>query len=313
MTIQEIEKLIIEGHSLKTIAVAYSEIAHLKIKKIRAEVERNRLFFDSIAKIYGIVKGYAISKGVTLQKPKKRLHILITSNYKFYGNINLSLINYFLGSTHELRDTDTIVIGRGAVDYFKAINILPNYKQVLLQKDIPNSEELKNLSSNVSEYNQVLVFYSKLKSLLVQRATFTDLTATSFYLQQKTSSAYLQQKTSSAYVRKGEKNSAFTAKQEGTFTAQQESSAFIFEPELPKLLSFFENQIMALLLEQTFLESELSRTASRFISMDQAQTEADKFIKIYAVMKGYTQRSIENMKILDNYATLTAARKMGGA
>lgn len=286
MTIQEIEKLITEGNSLKTIAVAYSEIAHLKIKKIRAEVERNRTFYDEIARIYGIVKGYAIKKGVAIQKPKKRLHILVTSNYKFYGNINLSLINYFLGSTREIRETDTIVIGRGAVDFFKATNILPNYKQVLLQKDIPTPVELHSLSTIVSEYNQVLVFYSKLKSLLVQRATFTDLTATSFYAR---------------------------AFQVGTvYSKSDDPMYFIFEPELPKLLGFFETQIMTLLLEQTFLESELSRTASRFISMDQAQTEADKFIKIYKIMEGYTHRSIENMKILDNFATLTAARKMGG-
>lgn len=292
MTIQEVEKLIEEGKSLKTIAVAYSEIAHLKIKKIRAEVERNRIFFDSIAKIYGIVKGYAISLGVAVQKPKKRLHILVTSNYKFYGNINLSLINYFLGSTRELRETDTIVIGRGAVDFFKATNILPNYKQVLLQKDIPTSDELKNLSGIVSQYNQVLVFYSKLKSLLVQRATFTDLAATSFYTRAFQVGTVYSKKDESMY-----------------FTAKQEGISFIFEPELPKLLSFFENQIMTLLLEQTFLESELSRTASRFISMDQAQAEADKFIKIYQIMKDYTKRSIENMKILDNFATLAAARK----
>lgn len=285
MTIQEIEKLIEEGKSLKTIAVAYSEIAHLKIKKIRADVERNRVFFDDIAKIYGIVKGYAIKKGVAVQKPKKRLHILLTSNYKFYGNINLSLINYFLGSTREIRETDTIVIGRGAVDFFKATSILPNYKQILLQKDIPSPDELKNLTNIVSQYDQVLVFYSKLKSLLVQRATFTDLTATSFYTR---------------------------AFQIGSvYSKSDDPMYFLFEPELPKLLSFFENQIMNLLLEQTFLESELSRTASRFISMDQAQTEADKFIKIYKIMQGYTQRSIENMKILDNFATLTAARKMG--
>ena len=287
MTIQEIEKLITEGHSLKTIAVAYSEIAHLKIKKIRAEVERNRAFFDEIAKIYGIVKGYALKKGVAMQKPKKRLHVLLTSNYKFYGTINTALINYFLGSTHELKDTDTIVIGHGAVDFFKATKILPTYKQILFQKDIPTPEELHSLSTIVSQYNQVLVFYSKLKSLLVQRATFTDLTATSFYTR---------------------------AFQVGTiYSKSQDPMYFIFEPQLPHLLGFFENQIMTLLLEQTFLESELSRTASRFISMDQAQTEADKFIKIYQIMKQYAKRSIENMKILDNFATLTAARKMGGA
>ena len=37
---------------------------------------------------------------------------------------------------------------------------------------------------------------------------------------------------------------------------------------------------MILLLTQTFFEAELSRTASRLMSMDKAQIEADKFIDI---------------------------------
>lgn len=286
MTIQEIDELIEEGNSLKVITQAYSEIANLKIKRIRSAVLRNRLFFDEISKIYGFVRAFATKKNVTIPKSKKRVDMLITSNYRFYGNINSSLINYFIGSTRELQDVDKIIIGKAASDYFRATKILEgtNYKEIILKDDMPNSFELADLSKTISQYNQVLVFYSKVKSLLSQRATFEDITATSFY-------------TTAFHV------ASLTKK--GTEAPMH----FIFEPELPKILTFFDNQVLTLLLEQTFLESELSRTASRFISMDQAEMEANKFIKQYHSLKAHTQRSLENLKILENFATLMATKR----
>lgn len=284
MTIREIEEILEEGESLKAMAQAFSEIANLKIKRIRSAVERNRIFFDEISKIYAIVKAFALQKKVVVVKPKKRLCIILTSNYRFYGNINSSLIKYFIGSTRELPDVDKIVLGKGGIDFFKATKLLPNYKEIMLKTDMPTVFELTNLAKICSEYNQVLVFHSRFKSLLTQKATFTDITTTSLYLRE------FQVKL-------------FNPKNKEDFMR------FIFEPELPKILAFFDNQILTLLLEQTFLESELSRTASRFISMDEAETQSNKFIKEYRKLKSYAIRNLENNKILETYARMMAVRK----
>ncbi|MEK7617426.1 MAG: F0F1 ATP synthase subunit gamma [Patescibacteria group bacterium] len=277
MTIQEIDGLIEEGISLKQIAQAYSDIANLKVRGIREAVLRNRSFFDEISKVYGIVRAFAIKKGIYLQKPKKRLDILLTSNYRFYGNINSALINYFIGSTRELTDVDRIIIGKGGIDFFRATKLLKNYSELQLLHDMPVASELASLSRIISQYSRVLVFHSKLKSLLNQRITFTDLTATSFYLTE--------------------------------FQVKRINIHFIFEPEVAKILSFFDSQILTLLLEQTFLESELSRNASRFVSMDQAQIEADKFVREYQRLKTSKKLILGNLKILENFATLMAVKK----
>ena len=137
MTIKEINELIEEGESLNQIAQAYSEIANLKIKRIRSAVERNRLFFDEISKIYSVVKAFAIKKKVAVAKPKQKLGILLTSNNRFYGAINSSLIKYFIGSTRELKDADRIIIGKEGALYFKASNILPSYQVLMLKNDMP--------------------------------------------------------------------------------------------------------------------------------------------------------------------------------
>lgn len=285
MTIRQIDERLEEGQSLKLIAQAYSEIANLKIKRIRAAVERNRLFFDEILRVYGTVKAFAIKKKIVQIKSKKRLCILLTSNYRFYGNINSSLIKYFLGSvlSREFLDVDKIILGKGGIDFFQTTKILPKYQEVILKEDMPTPSELLSLVNLSSDYNQVLVFHSKLKTLLMQQATTTDITAASLYLQR------LQIKSL-----KGE-----------------DTLHFIFEPELPKILNFFDNQILILLLEQTFLESELSRTASRFISMDDAEKQANKFTKQFEKLKALNLRSFENNKILENYASLKATEKGG--
>lgn len=283
MTIKQIETLLEEGESLRAIAQAYSEIANLKVKKIRANVERNRVFLQEIAKIYSLVKAFAIKKKVAVLKPKKRLCILLTSNYRFYGNINSSLIKYYIGSTRELLDIDRIILGKAGVDYFKANKVLPNFKEVMLKTDLPTGQELTDLVHFSKDYNQVLVFYTKFKSLLTQEATSTDVTALSLYIRD-------------FYVK------AFDEKHDKSYMH------FIFEPELSKMLDFFDSQVLTLLLEQTFLESELSRTASRFISMDSAESEANKFIKQQQVMKAYIKRNMDNNTILENFASMMAVR-----
>lgn len=274
MTIKEIDQLIEEGDSLKQIAQAYSEIANQKIKRIRANLDRNRQFFKEVSSVYGLVKALSLKKGVRVVKPKNRISLILTSNYRFYGNINSNLINFFIAQTRRLQ-TDRIILGKAAIEYFRADKVFTNYQELVLQQDQPSGAELTGLVSVIKDYNQVLIFYSRFKSLLVQQPTVEDITAISKIPQKENSQI-----------------------------------RFIFEPDLSKILSFFDSQILTLVLEETFLEAEVARTASRFISMDQAETEANKYIKEYQKLKAYVKRGLVNNQILENFASMsTVGRK----
>ncbi len=273
MIIREIDERLEEGKSLKAIAQSYAEIANLKIKAIRSQVERNRLFFQEISKIYGLVRRLAAKKGLIIKKPKKLVTVLITSNYHFYGTINFDLIQFFIKNTQKL-ETDRIIIGGTALEYFKATNIFMDQQTVLLKQDIPDNNELSMLTELIKQYAQVLIVHSTFKSLLIQESVVTDITPT-----------IKDMDTDNLDIR------------------------YIFEPELPKIISFFDSSILTLLLEETFLESALSRMASRFISMDEAQSEANKFIKQYLKIKALAKRNLGNKRILENYASLIAAKK----
>lgn len=274
MTIKEINAAVEEGQSLKQIAQAYSEIANLKIKKIRAEVERNRIFFQEISKVYSLIKKLAAKRKINILKPKKTVSIALTSNHRFYGQINSDLLEFFIATTARL-DTDRIILGKMGIDAVKAQPADCNFQAVILKEDQPDTDELKMLVDLLKNYNQVLVFYSSMKSLLIQSPTVTDISATS--------TPDLQD--------------------------NPDNLRFIFEPDLPKILEFFDSQIITLLLEATFLESELSRTASRFISMDSAESAANKFIEEHRVLKVYAKRNMDNNTILENLASMMALRK----
>ncbi len=288
MNLKQIDENLEEGESLKAITQAYSEIANLKIKRIRAEVERNRVFFQEIKNIYALVKDLSVKKKINMApKPKKTVSIILTSNYRFYGSINSDLIKYFVSSTQKL-DTDRIMVNKAAIDYFKAQPIFKNYQEVILKGDQPDTEELLSLVNLVKNYKQVLVFYSSMKSLLNQAPTVANITASG-----PENNPALFSNSSSLEENKPGLNANFK---------------FIFEPELSKILEFFDSQIITLLLEGTFLESELSRTASRFISMDQAETSANKFIKEYQTLRAYVKRNMDNNAILENFASMMAVR-----
>lgn len=275
MTIKQIDQIIEQDNSLKMIAQAYSEIANNKVKRIRAETERNRVFLEEIGKVYALVKLLTIKRKINVIKPKVRVCILITSNDRFYGTIDSDLIKFFIEKTKNIK-SDQVLIGKMALDYFKTTKVFDNFQSVVLTHDMPAIAELQKLVEIIKNYNQVFVFYSQLKSLLVQVPKILDLT---------------------------ESQSIYPP------SAPESKFRFLFEPELPKILAFFDSQVLNLLLEGAFLESELARTASRFISMDQAESQANKVIKEYQKMRAFIKRSSENNLILENYASSFAKKE----
>lgn len=276
MTIKEIDQLLEESSSLKQIAQAYSEIANQKLKKIRSSAERNRLFFDEISKVYGLVRAIASKKGIVVEKPKKRVCVVQTSNLRFYGNIDPSLIEYFVAETRKM-EADMVILGKTGIEYFQSNKVFTHFTPIVFKSDQPDASELNSFLDLVKDYNQILIFYSKLKSLLVQIPTITDITENSRKI----------------------------------MLEQKDLTSFIFEPEIAKTLEFFDHQILMLLIEQVFLESEVARTASRFISMDQAETEANKYIKNHEMMRSYSIRNIKNNQLLENIASIIATRNGG--
>ncbi|HLC88198.1 MAG TPA: F0F1 ATP synthase subunit gamma [Patescibacteria group bacterium] len=282
MTTKEINILIEEARSLKEITQAFTQISSSKLKRIRSGAERNREFFKDLSGIYGLINIIAKRRKIPAPfKNGKTLSILLSSNERFYGKITSELIEFFLIQVSKI-NCDKLVIGRSGVETIKSLNYALSYTPLILKSDFPDSAEFLSLSKVVNNYSKVLVFHPQFQSVMTQVPIIADIT----------------QSELDVHTRTGQSEELIS-----------QINNFIIEPEVKIMVEFFDNQIKVILLEATFLEAELARTASRLISMDSAQNEAEKYLSTQELLLLNAQRSIQNARILE---TVAAMHKGGG-
>lgn len=282
MTIKEINNLIEEGQSLKEITEAFTQIASSKLKKIRESVLRNREFFKELSNIYGLINIIRrVKKLPELKKNGKTLCIMLTSNERFYGHITNDLIEFFLVQVSKVR-SDKIVIGKSGVEILGSLNYALAFTPMFLESDFPNNEEYLNLSKLISNYSKVLIFHPRFDSVLVQTPIISDITRTQLEINKSTSASK---------------------------ELVEQYGKFIIEPEIKIMAEFFDGQIKILLMESAFLEAELARTASRLITMDSAQNEAQKYLVKQKQLLFNAQRSVINGRILETIAAMNMQQR----
>lgn len=275
-TLRQINQTLDDATSLQIVSSAYSEIAAIKLQKIRSGIERNRNFFAEISQVFRMVKVAASKRKINLTvKTKGAVSILLTSNHHFYGNIERRLINYFTSSTTGMK-TDLLVTGSVGNDFMRTTGFPHPFESLVFSDDLPKPIEIQDMVNHIKDYQQIFVFYPRMQSVLVQEPYVVDL---------------LQRPP------------------ERLLVSQAHHFQSIFEPELDQILQFFDSQIIMLLAEQIFLESELARTASRLVSMGEAQEKAKDMIKDQKHMVMQARRSVDNLRLLDTIASLPQWRK----
>ena len=195
MTIKQLNTFIEETTVLKDISQSYADVASGRFKKIRNKTEKNRLYLEELSLVFKSVKQDAAQKKLLPIQNIKTISIIITSNYQFYGDINYQLIKFFLAQRSV--DSDVLVIGKTGSFYFrrKQLADLKEFKyepsssaaqkkskfdEFLLQKDFPSDSELEVLVQRIKGYSQILVYYSRLQSVILQIPSVTDITQTSY-------------------------------------------------------------------------------------------------------------------------------------
>ncbi|KKQ78898.1 MAG: ATP synthase gamma chain, partial [Candidatus Daviesbacteria bacterium GW2011_GWA1_38_7] len=135
-------------------------------------------------------------------------------------------------------------------------------------------EELKQIVDKTYPYSKVLFYHSKFVTVLKQENEISDI-----------SGANVEQQAGS-----------------GEFD-------YILEPDIDKMLYFFENQILTLLFKAIFLESRLSRTSARMVSMYSAENNADNVLRHQRLQLSKTLRSIQNKAILESFSANLSINK----
>jgi ATP synthase F1 gamma subunit len=258
-----------EIETLKFISAAFAEAASVRIGKIRNAFENNSRYFHEISQLYHLVK---VSAGVDekLHHQKKAegktLSVAVTSNHRFYGLLNINTMQTFVEDTEKLT-TDRLIVGQTGTDYLRIIGYSHQIESVRFSNDYPSPDEIRSTVGKLANYSKVYLFFPKFETMLRQSVEMVDLTET----------AKPDEITSEQMVKQ------------------------IFEPELGKIIEFFDVQIKAILFQRAMLESDLSRTAARLLSMSAAEERADKLTKEKRTQIGKVKSTILNTQLMETF------------
>jgi len=276
-TIADLKLELDDATTLKLISSAFTEAAASRIQKIKRQFETNRQFYDEISHVYHLIRESGKLIAADSKKPAngiKSLAIAVTSNQRFYGNLNVNIMHRFLDSASK-QEVDVLIIGTTGYDYMRSIGYTKPYTHMIFENDNPTTEETRAFLDKVMAYDSVMVYYPKFISLVTQSVGSIDLTQT---------------------VSRGDKT-------------PEDEVHILFEPEYPKILEFFQRQVRSLLFLHVMLESDLSRTAARLITMSGAEERSTALIKQKRSELRKIQASIANAKLLETFAGIKKWKK----
>lgn len=270
--ISDIKDQINDLTTFKHISAAFTEAAAAKLSNIRAATQRNERFYEQVTRIYHLVEMSARS----LEKsdkdaqilPPRRLYVAFTSNQRFFGSLNNEIMKLFLREAAKSK-VGMLIIGTTGEAYMRSLGKLSGFDKLRFKGDIPDKEEVLNFLKLTDDFEQIRVFYPKFISFLKQTVGVIDIT-------QK--------------VTLGEMENI------------EEEIQIIFEPEIDKMLKFFDTQVRSILFTKVLLETDLARTAARLLTMSQAEERTDGEIKLMKTHLRKYVRSFTNAQLLDTFS-----------
>ena len=269
--------------SLQGLVDTYKIVAATIMRRIRNSVLQNRFFHTGLGGLYRDVerayqkeiyklarnkKSKMISAPAALKKHNgKTAMVLLSANTGLYGGIIYKIFAFFLQEAKKHPEYDLVLVGKVGELFFKKANPKRSYIYFDFSDLGISVSAIRSITSQLSRYERVIVFYGAFKNILIQRPSFFDISSSGANL---------------------------------PVMEVMESPAYLFEPSLQEVADFFETEIFASLLEQSFYESRLGKTASRFVSLDRASTNIELAFKNTRFERDKLGHRLTNQKQLNS-------------
>lgn len=284
-TLKQIEYDLETISTIKNIVEGYQEIANLKMNSVREKVLKNRKFFLELSEIYQRTKGaYLLSqkkgwikeKEIRFLEPKKeRIGIFLSANRFFYGPL---ILNIWKGIQQysEKNKLELAVVGKMGKYLIEQSEVKIKSYYFQLEDEEPEAEKIDKIIEFVKNYKEILVFHGRYKTVLSQETGISQISG------------------------------GLPAVTKGSIEIRN----YLFEPSAEIILKFFEKEIIATLFNQTILEHELARHASRMIAMYRATENAKESKKELRVVKNKLERQMTNKKQIELFGGLIGSQKL---
>lgn len=240
--------------SMKQVIQSYQEIAAMRMRRVKESVLQNRHFLEGLNEIYSQVDvSYKSEKlllrkksGSTVRKTNgKTVTILLSANTGLYGDITRRTFDLFIKDVKE-HDTDIVIIGK----YGKRFIEDSSFKKPFAYFDFSDTgldeKNTKEIMKYVLNYEAIAIYHGFFKDILTQEPIRTLVTG--------------------------------TLNLDPSKVAQPEFK-YIYEPSIGEIMTFFEDEILSVVFNQSVFESSLSKFASRMVSLDQATVKVKNVLK----------------------------------
>lgn len=277
-TIKQIKDEIEDAEAIRTISGALLEVAALRIKNIKREFEHNKTFFKEVSELYNIVKESSVKLGIKLpnsdmsQKEKRTISVVITSNQRFHGLLNSRVVDRFLDSDRGEK-SKCIIIGRTGKQYTSGGGEDDECEYITFKNDYPTPGETLAFLRKVAPYDHVFLYYPKFVTVFSQEVGVVDIT--------------------------------YSQDSEANDTDKEKGLDYIYEPELVKIIDFFETQVRKLLFLRIMLESELARTSARLVKMNATEGISTKMVENKKRVLRKERSIINDIHLLESFSSIS--------
>lgn len=270
---------------LKTVIGSYEEIAATRMRKVKKSVLQNREFLGGLSDIYQRVmstyrlysekrRGHGGKQVATLRvlpTNGKTVSILISTNTGLYGDIVKKAFDLFsksiLNNSH-----DIVIAGRVGKRMFENFAGKRTYKYFEVTDSSTDSKQMRDILDYILSYSNIIVYHGLFINMLSQQATATFVTGKALNIDD---------------------------------SKKIEALKCIIEPSVEEVSKFFEKQILSSIFEQAVYESNLSKFASRMVSLDYANENIGLSLKKVNFAKLKLRHTRDNLNQLERISGVT--------
>lgn len=235
---------------LEEIIQAYEEIASIRMQKVKKSVLSNRAFLDGLRKLAievrtsykkELMKLHQKNKSDQIRKTNgKSVAVLLSSNTGLYGDIISKVFREFANFISSAPTTDLVIVGRTGRRMFEELNKRAEFNEPTyfeLSDSSTDKENTAKLLNYVIDYTDIRVFHGLFVDMLRQEPVGQEMTGDKALDDPEVKIAHRE---------------------------------YIFEPSLEDLVAYFEQETLRSMFKHSIHESNLSKYASRMISLDVA-------------------------------------------
>ena len=261
--VEELKKDLLTINRLKDITQAFQQDAAHYLRERREKIIKSRSYFREAWRIYGILRRLV---KYTPEVINKKIVILITPNHGIYGR----LLNKAIAKAKELyfqQKADILITGRKGRSSFANLQERTSYFFELGAD--AGYEDILPIKKIIARYSQIIIVYA-------------------------------------SYISTGKQKVAVaTFKPEGTEGHKKEEvppKNYIIEPDVQKVMDYFNEVLVGVTFYSYFAESMLAFKAAEMVLMENGYNNAEDLEKKMRLKLFRVQREIKDSKLRDLFS-----------